>query len=187
MVYLFLAEGFEDLEALAPVDILRRSGTEVLTVAVGGNPVRSKSGVLVTADKTIQEIDLKEASGIILPGGLQGVNNLENEPLVCEMIRQTVHSGRLVAAICAAPALLGRMGLLDGKHAVCFPGFEKDMKGAKLCPDEWVVQDGNIITARGAGVSLEFGFKLAEVLCSAETAEKIASEMQFINHAKKFD
>ena len=178
MVYVFLANGFEELEALSPIDVLRRAGVETVTVGVGGREITSAHGVRFTAD--IEEGDIKLDDGldmIVLPGGMPGTNNLEASPSVQTAIDFCVKNDRYVAAICAAPKILGAKGLLDGRKAVCFPGFESFLKGAEISADS-VVQDGRFITAKGAGVALEFALKLAGLLTSEEKAEALAASLQ---------
>lgn len=178
MVYVFLANGFEELEALSPIDVLRRAGVETVTVGVGGREITSAHGVRFTAD--IEEGDIKLDDGldmIVLPGGMPGTNNLEASPSVQAAIDFCVKNDRYVAAICAAPKILGAKGLLDGRKAVCFPGFESFLKGAEISADS-VVQDGRFITAKGAGVALEFALKLAGLLTSEEKAEALAASLQ---------
>lgn len=178
MVYVFLADGFEEIEALAPIDILRRSGVEVLTVGVGGERITSSHKVGFVTDITDSEITLDgELEMIVLPGGMPGTINLEDNENVQRAIDFCVENERYIGAICAAPSILGRKDLLDGKEAICFPGFESELYGAKLS-DKSVVRDGKIITAKGAGVAVKFGLALAALLTSQEQAEKLAASMQ---------
>ena len=175
MIYVFLAHGFEEIEALTPVDILRRAGGEVVTVGVGGRAVCGSHGITVTAD--VSDSDLNGFSGceaVILPGGIPGTPNLEKSDVVCSFIKYAYENGKPIGAICAAPTILGRMGILKGKDAICYAGLEDQLAGANI-KDEPVVKDGNIITARGAGVALEFALKLTEVLFGTDTARKIES------------
>lgn len=178
MVYVFLANGFEELEALAPVDILRRAGVSVCTVGVGSDMITSSHGVTVKTDITADCIKLNETlEMIVLPGGLPGADNLENCPEVQATIDFCAENNRYVAAICAAPKILGHKGLMSGRYCTCFPGYESDMKGA-IANGQSVVIDGSFITAKGAGVSLQFGLKLAEVLAGKEKAAALASSLQ---------
>lgn len=176
MIYLFLAEGFEEIEALAPLDILRRAGQCVKTVGVTGSTVTGAHAIPVVCDVTVDSL-AEQPEAVILPGGMPGTLNLEKSETVCRLVRQTYEQGGLVCAICAAPSILGHMGLLAGKRATCFPGFEKDLLGAELSPDS-VCRDGNIITAKGAGVALDFGFCITQALCGAETAQQIHDAIQ---------
>lgn len=178
MFYCFLADGFEEIEAFAPVDILRRAGVAVKTVGVGGDLVHGSHNIFVHTDSRIIDCDpCRDLQGIILPGGMPGVKNLDADENLHEMIRCCERKGLLICAICAAPSILGRMGVLKGKRATCFPGFEEALRGADVCTDK-VVVDGNIITAKGAGCALDFGFAIVEAVCGAEKAEAIASAMQ---------
>lgn len=178
MVYIFLANGFEDIEALAPIDILRRAGVELVTVGVGGSEIVSAHKVRFGTDTTVDKIELNDKLDmLILPGGMPGTINLENDDYVQAAIDYCVKNDKYVGAICAAPSILGHKGLLNGKEATCYPGFEKELEGAKLS-DKYVAEDGKFITARGAGVCIEFGLKLAEKLTSAKTAQEIKEGIQ---------
>ncbi len=178
MVYIFLANGFETIEALAPVDILKRAGVEAVTVGVGGKVIVSAQNIPVTADITADKISLDDSLDmIVLPGGMPGTLNLEADSSVQAAIDCCVKNDKYIGAICAAPSILGHKGLLDGKEAICYPGFEKDLTGAVIS-EKYVVQDGKIITARGAGVCVDFGLKLAEVLTSVEKAQSVREGIQ---------
>ena len=178
MVYVFLADGFEDIEALAPIDILRRSNVDVKTVGVTGIEVTSSHGVTVKADISVSDIKLdSDLELIVLPGGMPGTLNLEASVGVQKAIDFCAANDKYIAAICAAPSILGHKGLLKGKKATCFPGFEKDLVGADACSD-LVVKDGKIITGKGPGACIEFGLKLAEILVSADAALNIKAGMQ---------
>lgn len=173
MIYVFLADGFEETEAIAPIDMLRRAKLDVRTVGVGTASPTSSHGVKVTADITEQDIRLdSELQLIVLPGGMPGTLNLEASGTVQKAIAYCVQHNIPVGAICAAPSILGKQGLLSGKKAVCFPGFEQYLKGAdvlnKLC-----VTDGLFTTACGAGAAIAFGLELVRVLCGAEKSEEI--------------
>ena len=144
MFYVFLAEGFEETEALAPVDVMRRAKLDVKTVGVTGECVTSSHGVPVKADITIDNIDLDDVQGVVLPGGMPGTLNLEANEKVLETVKYSCENGKIVAAICAAPSILGHLGILDGKKTTCFPGFEKELKGADYTGTH-TVTDGNII------------------------------------------
>ena len=172
MVYMLLGTGFEEMEAIAPLDLLRRAGVDVLTVGVTGKTVTGAHGIKVTADVTINEASREDIDMIVLPGGLPGADNLQNSPEVCEYIALANDKGAYIAAICAAPKILGALGLLKGKEAICYPGFENELKGAVIS-DKKVVCDGNIITAAGMGVAVDFALKLVELLASSEASEKI--------------
>lgn len=178
MVYVFLANGFEETEAIAPIDIMRRAGLQVCTVAVGGETVKSTHGINIVCDIKEDELSMdSDFEAIVLPGGMPGTLNLENSEKVRFFIDRAVDKNKLIGAICAAPSILGHKGILNGKKATCFPGFEEDLKGSDVKTDG-VCRDGNIITAKGAGVALDFGFELVKYLVSDETANKIKKTMQ---------
>lgn len=178
MVYLFLADGFEIVEALAPVDMLRRAKLDIKTVGVTGKTVASSCGVEVVADITIDEFEYSDAvDAIILPGGMAGTLNLENNATVQNTIDKAVENEALICAICAAPSILGHKGLLKNKEAIAFPGFEKDLEGA-VVSECFVVRDGNFITAKGAGVATDFGLEIVKALTDEKTAEDIRVTIQ---------
>jgi 4-methyl-5(b-hydroxyethyl)-thiazole monophosphate biosynthesis len=177
MIYLFLQEGFEEAEAITPVDVLRRAGLETATVGESGRIVTGAHGVKVEADLTEADVSLEKADMVVLPGG-PGTPNHEKSRKVREALEYCVKHDRYVAAICAAPSVLGHMGLLKGREAVCFPGYESEL-GAAGVPRRAVCVSGKIITARGPGVSLEFALKLVETLCGPEKAREIGKSMQW--------
>ena len=178
MVYLFLANGFEEIEALCPLDLLRRAGVEVTTVGIGGDVIRGSHGIIVHAD--IPDIMYRDSNPdmIILPGGMPGAKNLDESKIVDVAIKAAQKKGAYIAAICAAPFVLGKRELLNGKNATCFPGFEDDLVGANIIKDSGVVVDGNIITARGMGVAQRFGLTLVSLLCGEEIAKNIEKSIQ---------
>ncbi len=169
MVYLFLANGFEEIEALCPLDLLRRAGVEVTTVGIGGDRICGSHGITVEADIPDGLFTGADAEMIVLPGGMPGSKNLDESRTVDAAIKSAARKGIFIGAICAAPFLLGKRGLLAGKRAISFPGFEKELTGATIA-DERVVRDGNIITAAGMGVALEFGLALVAALKGDEAA-----------------
>lgn len=177
MIYIFLAEGFEEMEALAPVDILRRAGLDVTTVGVTGKVVSGSHKIPVTADITADEVSFSDMEAVVLPGGLPGTNNLEASEIVKKSVEYCIANDKYIAAICAAPSILGHMGILEGKKATCFPGFDKELMGAEYTADS-VTVDGKIITGKGAGVSINFALKLTEILKDKETADKLFASMQ---------
>lgn len=177
MYYLFLANGFEITEAMTPLDVMRRAGLEVKTVGVTGDTVQSSNGVTVKADISLSEYSYDSPEGVILPGGMPGTLNLKKCDVVIDSVRRCFDEGKLVAAICAAPSIFGTMGILSGKNATCFPGFEKELAGA-VCTGAHVETDGNVITARGAGCALRFGHAIVSYADSKKTADKILSDMQ---------
>lgn len=173
MVYILLAPGFEEAEALVPVDMLRRANIETATVSITGEPVPGSHGVTVTANITLDRVDLSRADMIVLPGGGPGYKNLGKEPRVEELVRKAAEKGLWLAAICAAPTLLGRWGLLEGKDAVCYPGMEEGLTGAQPRMDRGVVVDGKVITGRAAGSAFDFGLALVEALAGAAEADQV--------------
>jgi 4-methyl-5(b-hydroxyethyl)-thiazole monophosphate biosynthesis len=177
MVYVFLAEGFEIIEALAPVDMLTRAGIEVKTVGVTGGLVKASCGVTVRTDMTLDAFDFYGVEAIVLPGGMPGTLNLEASDKVQSAVDFCWQNDRYIAAICAAPSILGHKGLLKGKTATSFPKFNGDLEGANVV-DELVAVDGKFITAKGAGASIEFGLTLAQLIVSRETSDSIKASMQ---------
>lgn len=176
MIYVFLADGFEEIEALTPVDVLRRAGFDVKTVGVTGKTVTGSHNIPVVADITIEEVTDKDLQGVILPGGMPGTLNLENNDTVQQFADLAVKKGLLLGAICAAPSILGHKGILNGKNATCFPGFEESLIGAYV-QDAFVVTDGNIITGKGAGAAMEFALALLEYLKDKQTSEELRKAM----------
>ncbi len=177
MYYLFLANGFEITEAMAPLDIMRRAGMDVQTVGVTGSEVQSSNGVTVKADIDLSQISYDDIEGAILPGGMPGTLNLKACSAVTDCVRFCYDSGKLVASICAAPSIFGAMEILRDRTATCFPGFEKDLKGA-VCTGAHTETDGNVITAKGAGCALEFGHAIVSYALSKRSADKVLSDMQ---------
>lgn len=172
MIYVFLADGFEETEAIAPIDMLRRAKFDVRTVGVGTTTPTSSHGIRVIADISEAEVELTpELQLIVLPGGMPGTLNLDKSQTVHTAINYCVENEIPVGAICAAPSILGKLGLLSGRNAVCFPGFEQYLSGAKVL-NEPCVTDGKFTTAAGAGTAIEFGLELVSVLCGeAKSAE----------------
>lgn len=181
MIYCFLADGFEEMEALCPVDILRRAEKDVTIVGVGEQVIVGSHQIPVVADINAAEIVLDDSlEMIILPGGMPGTLNLEKNCYVQKAIDFCAEKNKFIGAICAAPSVLGHKGLLENKEAICFPGFEEQLTGAVIS-DAYVVQDGNIITAKGAGVAQEFGLKLVEALCGENRAASLKKSLQCSN------
>lgn len=178
-VYEFLADGFEDIEALAPVDILRRGGVEIITVSVNGSDyVESAHGVTYKADVKFSDVDLSDATLLLLPGGMPGAKNLlEHRGLNAALLSQAERRG-LIGAICAAPMVLGELGLLSGKKATCYPGFESHLHGAHYT-HELVTVDGNIITGEGPAAALPYGYRLLAILKGEDVARQIEDGMMY--------
>ena len=178
MVYLFLADGFEEVEALCPLDLLRRAGVEVTAVGVDGDVIRGSHGITVEADmRDVMYRDSKPEM-IILPGGMPGTINLDKSPAVNSAIRAAANNQSYIAAICAAPMILGKRGLLEGRRAVCYPGFENELSGCEIAAEEKVVRDGNFITAKGMGAAFEFGLELVAILKGKNEADRIKKSVQ---------
>ena len=163
MVYVLLGTGFEETEAIAPIDLLRRAGVKVLTVGIGSKTVYGGHGIGVEADITLEEMDLTDLEMIVLPGGLGGVATARASQKALDALRFAWENDKFVAAICAAPLIFGRRGLLHSKNATCFPGFENELAGAVIV-NAPVVTDGNITTANGMESALLFGKELVALL-----------------------
>lgn len=180
MVYVFLADGFEEIEALCPIDLMRRAGIKVTTVSVSDKKqVTGSHNISVEADILMDQLKTDELPELImLPGGMPGAVNLSEDKRLCQLLRSSYAAGGRIAAICAAPFILGELGFLENKEATCYPGYEKSLIGARIS-EKGVVRDGNIITAAGMGVSFEFGLEIVRELCGFETAERIADSIRF--------
>ena len=178
MVYIFLAPGFEEAEALVPADLLRRAGIDTALVSVSGGPVAGGHGMAVLPDMELSQVEPEDADMLVLPGGGRGVENLGCCPRVEQLVRTAAARGTPVAAICAAPTLLARWGLLEGKRAVCFPGLEDKLTGARAA-DVPVVTDGTITTACAAGSAFDFGLELIRRLSGGEKAEEVRRNVHY--------
>lgn len=178
MVYVFLAKGFEEIEALTVVDFLRRAELEVYTVGIGSKIVVGSHNIPVFCDLEESETVCSDSlDAIVLPGGMPGTLNLEASDCVQNHIDYCVENNKLICAICAAPSILGHKNLLQGKKACCFPGFEEELFGADICQD-FVCVDGNFITAKGMGSAISFSRTITEVLCNKYTADRIKDSLQ---------
>ena len=177
MVFMLLGTGFEETEAITPLDLLRRAGVNILTVGINGKVVTGSHKIRVEADITLDEMDLTDMEMMIIPGGMGGVASLRACPAALESLKFAWENGKYVAAICAAPFILGELDLLEGRQATCFPGFEKSFpEGAYT--GEKVTQDGNIITASGMAQSLPFALELLRTLAGDKAVEKVAEGIQ---------
>ena len=177
MIYVFLAPGFEETEAITPIDLLRRCELDVQIVGVGSAIIKGSHNIPVFADIEENEIVLDEnLQMIVLPGGMPGTLNLEASKKVQEAVEFCINNSIPIGAICAAPTILGHKGYLNGKNAVCYQGFESQLLGSNVLFDS-ICEDGNIITARGAGVSVQFGLKLVEKLISKERSEILGASL----------
>ncbi len=183
MLYLLLADGFEETEAIVPLDMLRRAEIPVKTVGITGELVTGAHGISVQADLVATQMDAQAADGVILPGGMPGTLNLQKDAGVIALLEHCAKTGKLIAAICAAPMILGGMGLLRDRKATCFPGFEDQMDGAILLETSSVVRDDNIITAKGAGAALLFGAEIIDYMRQEAPIQgkgkRILSQMQY--------
>lgn len=173
MIYVFLADGFEEVEALATVDVLRRAELAVKTVGVGARTIKGAHGIAVECDCVNSEVS-PDASleAVVLPGGMPGTLNLEKDESVNAFIDYAYNNNKYICAICAAPSILGKKGILNGKEAICFPGFEEFLIGARLSESS-VVTDGKVITAKACGVAIKFGVAIAKEFIGAEAAKQL--------------
>ena len=178
MVYVLMVDGFEDIEAIEPVDIMRRAGISVKTVGVTSKKVTSSHNITIETDIQISDVVKEDMKMLVLPGG-PGHTNLEDSDAVQSLITYAQNNDIYISAICASPSILGKRGILDGKNYTCFPSFEKFApKG--LLSKEKAVLDGKILTARGAGAAADFGFMMVEILKGKDMAENLRIEMQYI-------
>lgn len=175
MVYILLGTGFEEAEAIVPADLLRRGGVDVALVGLTGTEITGSHGITVRADVTLEQVSPADVQALVLPGGMEGVASINASPKALELIRQVYNGGRdYLAAICAAPAVvLGPMGILQGRKAVCYPGMESGMTGAIPCMDTPVCVDGKVITGKGPGAAFDFGLKLVELLAGTAVARQV--------------
>ncbi|MDF3000583.1 MAG: DJ/PfpI family protein [Bacillota bacterium] len=177
MVYVHLADGFEEIEALAVVDILRRAEIPVKSVSIADSlVVRGAHDIYINADLIFEEADYDLCEMIILPGGMPGTKNLAAHEGLASNLKHFAAKGKWLAAICAAPSVLGGLSLLEGKRATSFPGFEEQLFGANYT-EERVVRDGNFLTSRGPGTAIEFGLAIVALLKNEETAQKLRKAM----------
>ena len=177
MYFMFLADGFEETEALVTLDMLRRASIDIRTVGIGGQMICGAHDIFVKADSTEADVDFSCVEGIILPGGMPGTENLYKSSVVADVVALCISKNLLICAICAAPVILGRRGYLAGRNAVCFPGFEEELSGAEVLDKPCVISD-NIITAKGAGCVFEFSHSIIEYIVGAECADNVISVIQ---------
>ncbi len=175
----FLADGFEEIEGLTVVDILRRAGVEVtMTSIMGRKEIHGAHQITVLADMLYEEVDFEHLDGVVLPGGMPGTTNLGAHDGVRKQITAFAAEGKLVAAICAAPSVLGENGILKGKKAACYPGFEEKLLGAEVVLEE-VAEDGNVITSRGMGTAIPFALALTAYLVDAKKAQELSDSIVY--------
>ena len=177
MVYVLLGTGFEEMEAIAPIDLMRRAGIDVKTVGVTGKTVYGSHGIGVEADILPEEMDLDAMEMIVLPGGLGGVASARASKPALDALRYGWEQGRFVAAICAGPTVLADLGITDGRNATCYPGCEAQMGSAKLQPGAAAVRDGRLITGTSAGCAIPFALELIRALRGEEKAQTIAAQI----------
>ena len=177
MVYMLLGTGFEETEAIAPLDLLRRAGIEVLTVGLNGKTVYGSHRIGIEADITPEQMDLTALEMIILPGGLGGVASIRSSQQALDAVRFAYDNGKFCAAICAGPTILADLGITDGKNATCYPGCEGQMGQAKMLTGKAAVRDGRVITGTSAGCAVAFGLELIAALKGEEIARKIQEQI----------
>ena len=177
MVYMLLGTGFEETEAIAPLDLLRRAGVEILTVGINGKTISGSHNIKVEADITIGQMDLTDVEMVIIPGGMGGVASLRASEAALEALKFAWENGKFVAAICAGPTVLADLGITDGLKATCYPGQEENMGSALMQVNAAVVTDGRLITGTSAGCAIPFGLALVEALKGKDTAETIKNQI----------
>ena len=178
MVYIILGKGFEETEAIAPCDILRRGGVEVKFAGIGGLEITGGNGITVKADCTVEEMDLEAMELIMLPGGLGGVNSILGSETAMNAVKYAYEQGKFVTAICAAPTVLAKLGITDGRKATVYPGMEGQM-GSACMVDANAVRDGKVLTGRAPGAAYDFAYLLLETLQGTETAQRIRTGMVY--------
>ena len=178
MFYMFFANGFEEVEAIATLDVVRRAGIDIQSVGIGSDRITGSHGITVICDKNESEISVNDnITGVILPGGMPGTTNLLESKTVNDFIDYCAENKLLICAICAAPMILGKKGLLNGIEAICFPGFEEELIGAKIS-DKFVCRDKNIITSKGMGSAVNFGLEIVSAVKDKNTADKLKATLQ---------
>lgn len=177
MIYVMIADGFEEIEALTVVDVLRRAGLDTRTVSITAKKeAEGAHGITIATDATLEAADFGECGLVVLPGGMPGALNLRKSGRLCDLLEKTHAAGKPIAAICAAPYILGELGMLEGRRATCYPGFESKLKGAE-CTGAFVERDGNIITGKGPAAALPFALAIVETLAGKGKAEEVARGM----------
>lgn len=178
MVYIILGTGFEEIEAVAPCDILRRGGVEVQYAGIDGTLIRGGNGITVQADCTVEEMDLDAMEMIVLPGGMGGVRSILGSETAMAAVKAAYEQGKFVTAICAAPTILAKLHITDGKHATVYPGMESEM-GTAMMEDINAIRDGKVLTGRAPGAALDFGYLLLETLKGTEVMQKVRNGMVY--------
>jgi len=177
MVYVLLGTGFEEVEAIAPVDLMRRAGIEVATVGVSGKVVFSSRSIGIQADITLEEMDLTDLEMIVLPGGLGGVNSVRASSAALDALKFAWENDKFVAAICAGPTVLADLHITDGRNVTCFPSCQGGMGSANIVPDAASVRDGKLITGTSAGCAIPFGLALVAALKGEQAAKTVAEQI----------
>ena len=177
MVYMLLGKGFEETEAVAPLDLLRRAGVQVLTVGIGGKHITGGHNITLQADITLEEMDLTQLEMIIVPGGLGGVASVLASKKAMDALAFARDNDKYIAAICAGPTVLARLGITDGKAVTCYPGCEAQMGNAKVAENAACVRDQKVITGTSAGCAIPFGLMLVAALKGEEAAEAIRTQI----------
>ncbi len=177
MIYMLLGTGFEETEAIAPLDLLRRAGLDVATVGINGKTIYGSHGIGIEADLELHQMDLTNLEMIVLPGGLRGVASIQASAPALDAVRFAWDNGKYVAAICAAPTILASLGITDGKKATCYPGCENQMGTAQMVPNAAAVTDGRLITGTSAGCAVAFGLALITALKGQQAADAIAQQI----------
>ena len=177
MVYMLLGTGFEETEAIAPLDLLRRAGVSVQTVGLNGKIIYGSHGIGIETDIQIGQMDLTDVEMVVIPGGLGGVASIRACPEAMDALKFAADNGKFVGAICAGPTVLADLGITDGKNATCYPGCESGMGSANMIENAAAVRDGRVITGTSAGTAIPFGLALIEALKGSETAEAIAKQI----------
>ena len=177
MVYVLLGKGFEETEAIAPIDLLRRAGVPVVTVGIGGKLIEGGHGIAVAADITLEEVDPTQMEMVVLPGGLGGVASIQGSVEALELVRFAWDNGKLVAAICAGPTVLAALGITDGVDVTCYPGCEAQMGNAHYLEGKACVTSGRVITGTSAGCAVPFGLALIAALKGQDAADAIARQI----------
>ncbi len=178
-IAVFAADGCEEIEALTVVDLLRRAGMDTDIISISDNTaVTGSHRIVFGAEKRFNDVNMDDYDALILPGGMPGTNNLATHTGVCTTVKNFAASGKLLAAICAAPSVLGGLGVLEGKKATCYPGFEEKLLGAEVLTDR-VVADGNIITSRGMGTAIDFGLAIIEYFADTNVTDELAASILY--------
>lgn len=179
-IAVFLADGFEEIEALTVVDICRRAGIEVIMTSVGDSKeVEGSHGIRIQADELFEEVDFDSLDMLVLPGGMPGTRNLEAHKGLMERVDSFYKEGKYIAAICAAPSILGHRGIVKGRRACCYPGFEEQMEGAQVVYEPTAVS-GHVITGRGMGCAIPFALAVTAVFCGQEKADELAEGIVYL-------